>query len=193
MARASLATPLLGLSLRRQWTYVILKPQAPITTTPDYNRAAGDNNGIWHNIQLRAVRQCDPKKIIQQRGRRKKEGEGKRWSSGHRGCVNQDLQMRLVGMEGRHIRCIKSSPVSIRIHAMRAYSIPGPCRQDGWGRSRSSLRAGHIRVPGPGGAEVDCGELLTRSPELLLLHLGLSNQGSADLSLALELSLRLVR
>ena len=49
---------------------VVIAPNSIFRSTP---RGAGGilslpvNNGIWHNIQLQAVRQSDPKKIIQQK------------------------------------------------------------------------------------------------------------------------------
>jgi len=166
------------------------------TTGADHHSpcSARDNDGIWHNIQLRAVRQRDPKKT-DGTTRGKKGGRREEGGDNHQNIenVNQDLQMRLVGMKERHIRCIKSSSTSAGIHVMCTHLIPGSSRHVGWGRSRGGLRATHIRVPRLRRKKVDCGELLTRSLELLLLHLGLSNLGGTVFSLALQLSLRLVR
>lgn len=73
------------------------------------------------------------------------------------------------------------------------HSIASSGRHVGWSGSRGGLRASHVGVPRLGRAEVDCGELLARGPELLLFSFGLSKHGGTDLSLALQLSLRLVR
>jgi len=66
VARASLATPLLGSSLRRQ-TDVILKTTGANHHNPRLQPGCRRPRGIRHNIQLQVVRQCDPKKILQQK------------------------------------------------------------------------------------------------------------------------------